>query len=118
MAVASTNSASFMNGVPELLILRLLREREMYGYEIVQAIRSQTGEVVAIGEGVAYPILHALEKSGAITSRRQTVGGRSRIYYALSDQGASRLAELSALWGRVTGAVQQVLGGAPHAASV
>lgn len=115
--MVSTNSASFMNGVPELLILRLLREREMYGYEIVQAIRSLTDDVVAIGEGVAYPVLHALEKSGAVTARRLTVNGRSRIYYALSDQGASRLDELSALWGRVTGAVQQVLGGAAHAAN-
>ena len=30
---------NFMNGVPELLILRLLAKQEMYGYEIVQAIR-------------------------------------------------------------------------------
>ena len=30
---------NFMNGVPELLILRLLQQEEMYGYEIVQAIR-------------------------------------------------------------------------------
>ncbi len=35
----ATTNPSFMNGVPELLVLRLLRGREMYGYEIVQAIR-------------------------------------------------------------------------------
>ena len=35
---------NFMNGVPELLILRLLQQEEMYGYEIVQAIRDRTGE--------------------------------------------------------------------------
>ena len=29
----------FMNGVPELLILKLLAAREMYGYELVQSIR-------------------------------------------------------------------------------
>jgi hypothetical protein len=28
-------SASFLNGLPELLVLRLLAERPMYGYEIV-----------------------------------------------------------------------------------
>jgi hypothetical protein len=39
MAVRETNP-NFMNGVPELLILRLLQQEEMYGYEIVQAIRS------------------------------------------------------------------------------
>ena len=50
-----------MAGVPELMILRLLQEREMYGYEIVQAIRAQTREVVRLSEGVVYPVLHALE---------------------------------------------------------
>ena len=112
--MASTNP-SFMNGVPELLVLRLLRSREMYGYEIVQAIARETGEVVTLGEGVVYPVLHALERNGAIISQRRPVGGRSRIYYALSPKGASRLTELTGLWTRLTGAVQQVLVGDGHA---
>ena len=38
---------NFMAGVPELVVLRLLRDREMYGYEIVQAIRlTHDGKVV------------------------------------------------------------------------
>ncbi|HEY2358836.1 MAG TPA: PadR family transcriptional regulator [Phenylobacterium sp.] len=113
----STNP-SFMNGVPELLVLRLLRNGEMYGYQIVQAIREETGEVVSLGEGVVYPVLHALERGGAISSRRRAVNGRSRIYYSLSPKGASRLTELTALWSRVTGAVQQVLTGDGHAGLV
>ena len=115
--MAATNP-SFMNGVPELLVLRLLRDREMYGYEIVQAIRDQTGDVVALGEGVVYPVLHALERSGAISSQRRAVNGRSRIYYSVSAQGGSRLAELTQLWTRVTGAVQQVLVGGAGAGLV
>ena len=107
-----------MNGVPELLVLRLLRNGEMYGYEIVQAIREETAEVVSLGEGVVYPVLHALEKGGAITAQRRPVNGRSRIYYALSPRGVSRLAELTALWSRLTGAVQQVLVGGGHAEQV
>ncbi|MDE3163844.1 MAG: PadR family transcriptional regulator, partial [Acidobacteriota bacterium] len=46
----------FMNGIPELLILSLLERNEMYGYEIVQAIRTSTNAVVAAGEGVVYPV--------------------------------------------------------------
>ncbi len=41
MAVRRSNP-NFMNGVPELLILRLIGDREMYGYEIVQAIRASS----------------------------------------------------------------------------
>jgi PadR family transcriptional regulator PadR len=103
--MAATNP-SFMNGVPELLVLRLLRNGEMYGYQIVQAIRDETGEVVNLGEGVVYPV------------QRRAVNGRSRIYYALSPAGASRLTELTDLWARVTGAVQQVLVGDAHASLV
>jgi PadR family transcriptional regulator PadR len=54
------SNPSFLNGVPELLVLRLLDEQEMYGYEIVQAIRSRTGEVITAGEGVVYPVLHGV----------------------------------------------------------
>lgn len=115
--MASTNPA-FMNGVPELLILRLLRNREMYGYEIVQAIREETEDVVTLGEGVVYPLLHALERSGALASRRCAVNGRSRIYYALSPRGASRLTELTGLWSRLTQALQQVMKGDGYAKGV
>jgi PadR family transcriptional regulator PadR len=107
----ATTNPSFMNGVPELLVLRLLRNRAMYGYEIVQAIREETGEIVSLGEGVIYPVLHALEHNGAITSERRPANGRSRIYYSLSAKGASRLTELTELWARINGAVQQVLTG-------
>jgi len=115
--MAATNP-SFMNGVPELLVLRLLRNREMYGYEIVQAIREETADAVSLGEGVVYPVLHALDHSGAITSQRRAVNGRSRIYYSLSPKGVSRLTELTDLWVRITGAVQQVLAPGDHASLV
>ena len=115
--MASTNPA-FMNGVPELLILRLLRNREMYGYEIVQAIREETSEVVNLGEGVVYPLLHALEREGALTSRRALINGRSRIYYAMAPKGASRLNELAGVWSRLTHALQQVMKGDGYAKGV
>ena len=63
--MARETNPNFMAVVPELMILRLLQTQEMYGYEIVQAIRAQTGDVVSIGEGVAYTVLHALEREGA-----------------------------------------------------
>ena len=105
---------SFMNGVPELLILSLLRRREMYGYELVQQIRAATGSVVVLGEGVVYPALHGLEKDGALRSRRKTVDGRSRVYYALTPQGQARLDDLSGSWSRLTQAIQDALGGIVH----
>src|ERR1700691_5321512 len=89
---------NFMNGVPELLILRLLADEEMYGYEIVQAIRSRTEAVIAVGEGVVYPVLHALERDGALKSRRKAVNGRTRVYYTVTRKGETRLAGLVRQW--------------------
>lgn len=102
---------NFMNGVPELLILRLLEETEMYGYEIVQALRDRTDAVIAPGEGVVYPVLHALEHAGALRSRRKTVGGRSRIYYSVTKTGTRRFAEMTTQWTAVAGAIQRTLAG-------
>jgi len=110
MATRETNP-SFMNGVPELLILRLLEQQEMYGYEIVQAIESRTGSAIAIGEGVVYPVLHGLESDGALTSRRKTVNGRSRIYYSVTPVGLRRLAGLTETWTNLADAIRKMLAG-------
>jgi PadR family transcriptional regulator PadR len=107
---------SFMAGLPELAILRLLQDREMYGYEIVQAIALRTGAALAPGEGVVYPLLHGLEQSGALKSRRKSVGGRSRVYYTLTAKGARRLSALTARWSELNGEVKALMGAAPHAA--
>lgn len=109
---------NFMNGVPELLILRLLEDAEMYGYEIVQAVRHRTDAVIAFGEGVVYPVLHALEHSGALRSRRKTVGGRSRIYYSLTKAGSRRLADSAAQWSSLTAAIQKTLAGGQYGEAV
>ena len=113
MTARETNP-NFMNGVPELLILSLLQNKEMYGYEIVQAIRSRTEAVVAVGEGVVYPVLHGLERDGALKSRRKPVNGRSRIYYTVTPAGSRRLADLSESWNSLTGAIQKMLRGGHH----
>ena len=108
MASRDTNP-NFMNGVPELLILQLLHHQEMYGYELVQAIRDRTGDLIALGEGVVYPILHTLERDGALTSRPKVVSGRRRIYYTVTPTGSHRLRDLSAAWSSLTTAIQTVL---------
>jgi PadR family transcriptional regulator PadR len=111
----SNNSAAFLNGVPELLVLQCLRGREMYGYELVQAIREATGDDIVFAEGVVYPVLHMLERDGALSARRQTVNGRSRIYYSLTETGGSRLTALAATWRRLTAAIGGALGRSQHA---
>ena len=111
----STRTATdFLHGVPELLILRLLAEREMYGYEIVQGIRLRSGNAVQFGEGVIYPLLHSLQKRRLLAIRREKVNGRPRVYYRLTATGHRKLEERVSEWERVTSIVQALLNGESH----
>lgn len=100
----------FMSGVPELLLLRLLNEREMYGYELVRSIRKATNEAITLGEGVIYPVLHSLERNGSLKSKRKAVAGRTRVYYSLTKKGHDRLGKLRDDWSRIQGGVATALG--------
>jgi PadR family transcriptional regulator PadR len=106
---------NFMNGVPELLILRTLEAKEMYGYELVQAIKLKTNQAISLGEGVVYPALHALEAQGMLKSRRKLVNGRTRVYYALTAKGTKHLAGLVRRWQHITDAIGLAIGGTAHA---
>jgi PadR family transcriptional regulator PadR len=107
--MAQTNPP-FMTGIPELLLLKLLAQREMYGYELVKAVRLTTGEAISLGEGVIYPALHSLERQGALKARRKLVDGRTRVYYALTAKGQRRLDRLQGEWQRIRTGVTAALG--------
>ncbi len=100
----------FMSGVPELLLLKLLGRREMYGYELVKAVREATGDAISLGEGVIYPVLHSLEKNGALRAKRKAVGGRTRVYYTLTAKGRRRLEKLTGDWLRIQGGIASAMG--------
>ena len=101
-----------MSGIPELLLLRLLNDQEMYGYELVRSIRKATNDAISLGEGVIYPVLHSLERSGSLKSKRKAVSGRTRVYYSLTKKGRDRLEKLRTDWRRIQTGVATALGGA------
>jgi PadR family transcriptional regulator PadR len=105
----------FMSGVPELLLLQQLAQREMYGYELVRSIRLVTAEAISLGEGVIYPVLHGLERSGALKARRKAVGGRTRVYYSLTAKGRKRLEKLQGEWQRIQSGITAALEAPGHA---
>lgn len=94
-----------LDGVPELLILRLLAAREMYGYQLVSEIQRRSDGTLEFGEGCIYPVLHRLLGQGMLSERAEEVSGRTRRYYCLSVKGQQRLAALDAKWRQVTAAV-------------
>jgi PadR family transcriptional regulator PadR len=101
----------FLNGVPELVVLRLLARQPMYGYQIVQAIRLTSAGELSFGEGSIYPVLHKLEAAGLLSSKNEVVGGRSRVVYHVTAAGGNRLAGSTAEWQRIAKAVDRILQG-------
>ena len=112
--MAKTNPP-FMSGVPELLLLRLLQQKEMYGYELVKSIRSVTSEAISLGEGVIYPVLHSLERKGALKARRKSVDGRTRVYYSVTATGSRRLERLQGEWRRIESGIKAAFDAPSHA---
>jgi PadR family transcriptional regulator PadR len=106
------SNPDYLNGVPELLALQLISRRAMYGYQLVQAIERASGATLQFGEGCIYPILHRLEADGDLSSRREVVGGRSRVVYRITARGRKRLAGRLAAWQGAVTAVNHVLKGA------
>lgn len=113
MTLKRTNP-DFLNGVPELLLLKMLSTKPMHGYELVQTIRRATGGGLEFGEGCIYPILHRLEADGLVNSRRETVAGRSRVVYRLTAKGTQRLSQNVDTWRRIVRAVSLALQGGEH----
>lgn len=99
----------FMSGVPELLLLQLLGQREMYGYELVRSIKLVTEEAISLGEGVIYPVLHSLERNGALKAKRKSVDGRTRVYYSLTAKGRKRRDRLQGEWRRIQSGISAAL---------
>ena len=87
-----------LRGAGPVAVLQLLRTREMYGYELVEALSRRTDGVLDMGQSTLYPMLYNLEAQGFVTSRRRTESGRERKYYALTRKGARRLARDTAQW--------------------
>lgn len=75
-------------GTLQNIILKLLAsEVKMYGYQLTQRAKELTKGELEMTEGALYPILHKLEAEGIIFSEMQTVNGRDRKYYLLTEKG-------------------------------
>lgn len=105
---------NLLDGVPELLVLRLLAREEMHGYQLVAEIRQRTAGQLQFGEGCVYPLLHRLVEQQFLKERRKLVAGRERRCYRLSAAGLKRLAKLEATWNQAVAAVE-VCGAVCHA---
>lgn len=88
-----------MRGAGPVAVLGLLEAREMYGYELVDALSRRTDGVLAMGQSTLYPLLYNLEGKRLIKSTwREAESGRKRKYYGLTRKGVRWLRAQEDQW--------------------
>ncbi len=101
---------SLIQGSLSMLILRLLEEKDMYGYEMIETLRSRSNQVFELKAGSLYPLLHSLEAKDLVTAYEDDASGKTRKYYHLTGDGKKVLREKKEEWNQYAAAMLHVLG--------
>jgi PadR family transcriptional regulator, regulatory protein PadR len=97
-------------GTLEMVLLRLLSERPMYGYALTSELRARSGGLFELKEGTLYPVLYRLEEAGQVTTDWQTPDrGVPRKYYVITDAGRSELERQVDQWRAFVAAVSGLI---------
>lgn len=100
---------SLVSGSTTMLILKLLSEKDMYGYEMIETLRQRSENVFELKAGTLYPLLHGLEEKNLLTVYEKEVGGKVRKYYGITKDGLKVLAQKQEEWNTYAQAVSKVL---------
>lgn len=100
---------TLISGSMTLLLLKLLSEKDMYGYEMIDTLRKRSENVFELKAGTLYPLLHGLENKGLLTAYEDEVSGKVRKYYSITKEGGKLLAKKEKEWKEYAGAVSSVL---------
>lgn len=98
-------------GSVDLLLLTLLQEEDMYGYQICQELAKRSDGRYKLLESSMYPILYRLIEKKYITDHKELVGKRRvRVYYHLEPAGRAYLQQALEDYLSTVGGVLQILG--------
>lgn len=103
--------SDLVQGTLDLLILKTLSPGPMHGWAIARRIQVVSGEVLQVQQGSLYPALHRLEQQGWVKAKwAESETGRQAKFYALTAAGKKQLEAEAANWGRLSAAINLVVG--------
>lgn len=103
---------SVIGGNMTLLILGLIENKDMYGYEMIDELRKRSDDTFDLKAGTLYPLLHGLEQKDMIFSyEEEAESGRKRKYYGITKNGRKLLKDKKKEWKEYSNAVNKVIGG-------
>lgn len=100
----------FKRGITEIVLLHLLSERDMYGYELLGELEKRSQGKFVLKYSSLYPVLYRLIDKEMITDTHKLVGKRrTRVYYHLTDNGKKYFEELKAEYFFITEGLTNIL---------
>ena len=104
------NRIELLQGTLDLLVLQTLQWGPQHGYGIVQALHTQSEEVLQVETGSLYPALHRLERQGWVRSEwSQTESNQRARFYEITATGKKQLASDHDRWRRMVGAIAAIM---------
>ncbi len=107
-------SRQLKKGFLDILLLKLMQEKTVYGYELMAALDESSGGYFAMKEGTLYPVLYRLEDAGLIESLWEDMRGKRgvpRKYYTITDRGREHLLAAETEIRALFQAIDKVMGG-------
>lgn len=103
-------SKELLKGTTKIMVLSVIDGRELYGYQIIKLLKEKSANVLKMGEGTIYPILHHLESEKYLSSRWEDMdNGMKRKYYSLTEKGKGLLKRSLEEWKDFTNIVNTTL---------
>lgn len=102
---------NFKKGAVEMLLLTMLCEEDMYGYQMAQLVKKRSKGEITIPEGSMYPTLYRLMSKGYITDHQSTSGRRQLrvVYYHIEPAGREHLEQIRKDYFDVNRGIQMVM---------
>ncbi len=103
-------SKNQISGNTSMLLLKLLSEKDMYGYEMIDTLSKRSKNVFELKVGTLYPLLHSLVQSGYLNSYDEQVNGKLRKYYQITPDGRKYLDKMIEDWTTYVDTVAMLIG--------
>ena len=108
---ADSQNINFRRGLLPIIILQLLTEGDMYGYQLVQETGRRSNGRIITQEGSLYPVLYRLVAGGYLSERKVPRGEKMvRVYYHLEDGGREYLDKLIEEYDFISQGMRFILG--------
>ena len=104
----SMSSTQMLKGILEGCLLAIIKEGEVYGYELAEKLGEYGFD--SLSEGTIYPLLIRMQKEKLVnTTLKKSTAGPSRKYYSLSEKGESELEVFIDRWDKLSSNVNKIV---------